>query len=202
MVRRSDGRWQQSVTDIDAFGRRKTKYFYGKTKSELLQKIAAYNAEAAGRKRGVTFQTLADGWWEEAEPALAPNTTKGYKAAMRRAAGHFGTAYAQELRPVDVSRFIKTFCKETNAAEKTARNQLSVISLILSWGVDHGYLDTNVAREVSVPKGLPKRKVEMPSSEDIRRVKENTDLPFGMFAYWAMYTGLRHGELLALHGKM
>ena len=36
MVRRSDGRWQQSVTDIDAFGRRKTKYFYGKTKSELL----------------------------------------------------------------------------------------------------------------------------------------------------------------------
>ena len=198
MVRRSDGRWQQSVTDIDAFGRRKTKYFYGKTKSELLQKIAAYNAETAGRKRGVTFQTLADGWWEEAEPALAPNTTKGYKAAMRRAAGHFGTAYAQELRPVDVSRFIKTFCKETNAAEKTARNQLSVISLILSWGVDHGYLDTNVAREVSVPKGLPKRKVEMPSSEDIRRVKENTDLPFGMFAYWAMYTGLRHGELLAL----
>lgn len=198
MVRRSDGRWQQSVTDTDAFGRRKTKYFYGKTKSELLQKIAAYNAEAAGRKRGVTFQTLADGWWEEAEPALAPNTTKGYKAAMRRAAGHFGTAYAQELRPVDMSRFIKTFCKETNAAEKTARNQLSVISLILSWGVDHGYLDTNVAREVSVPKGLPKRKVEMPSSEDIRRVKENTDLPFGMFAYWAMYTGLRHGELLAL----
>lgn len=79
MVRRSDGRWQQSVTDIDAFGRRKTKYFYGKTKSELLQKIAAYNAEAAGRKRGVTFQTLADGWWEEAEPALAPNTTKGYR---------------------------------------------------------------------------------------------------------------------------
>lgn len=59
MVRRSDGRWQQSVTDIDAFGRRKTKYFYGKTKSELLQKIAAYNAEATGRKRGVTFQTLA-----------------------------------------------------------------------------------------------------------------------------------------------
>ena len=174
MVRRSDGRWQQSVTDIDAFGRRKTKYFYGKTKSELLQKIAAYNAEAAGRKRGVTFQTLADGWWEEAEPALAPNTTKGYKAAMRRAAGHFGTAYAQELRPVDVSRFIKTFCKESNAAEKTARNQLSVISLILSWGVDHGYLDTNVAREVSVPKGLPKRKVEMPSSEDIRRVKESS----------------------------
>ena len=84
MVRRSDGRWQQSVTDIDAFGRRKTKYFYGKTKSELLQKIAAYNAEAAGRKRGVTFQTLADGWWEEAEPALAPNTTKGDRSSRRR----------------------------------------------------------------------------------------------------------------------
>lgn len=49
MVRRSDGRWQQSVTDIDAFGRRKTKYFYGKTKSELLQKIAAYR-----RASGVT----------------------------------------------------------------------------------------------------------------------------------------------------
>lgn len=198
MVRRSDGRWQQSVTDVDASGRRKTKYFYGKTKSELLQKIAAYNAAAAGRKRGVTFQTLADGWWEEAEPVIAPNTTKGYKAAKRRAAEHFGTTYAREIRPVDVSRFIKTFCKETHAAESTAKNQLSVISLILNWGVDRGYLDTNVAREVSVPKGLSKKKIVVPSSEDIQRVKDNTFLPFGMFAYWVMYTGLRHGELLAL----
>lgn len=198
MVRRSDGRWQQSVTETDAHGRRITKYFYGKTKSELLQKIAAYNAESGSRKRGVTFQALADGWWEETEATIAPNTTKGYKAAMRRAAERFGTSYAQEIRPVDVSRFIKTFCKETNAADKTAQNQLSVIRLILGWGVDHGYLDANAAREISVPKGLAKRKIEMPSSEDIRRVKESTDLPFGMFAYWAMYTGLRHGEQLAL----
>lgn len=38
----------------------------------------------------------------------------------------------------------------------------------------------------------------MPSEEDIARVKASVGLPFGLFAYMAMYTGCRRSELLAL----
>ena len=38
----------------------------------------------------------------------------------------------------------------------------------------------------------------MPSDQDIEKIKKSTACSFGMFAYFALYTGLRKGELLAL----
>jgi integrase len=38
----------------------------------------------------------------------------------------------------------------------------------------------------------------MPSDEDLRRVKSSADCTFGLFALFALYTGGRRGELLAL----
>ena len=39
-TKRADGRWQEQVSVIEN-GKKKQKYFYAKTKKELLQKIAA-----------------------------------------------------------------------------------------------------------------------------------------------------------------
>lgn len=194
MTRRKDGLWQQQMTVVEN-GRKKQKFFYGKTKKEVLEKIAAYQ-EAS--EKGDLFETVADEWWEEAEKSLAYNTTKPYKPAIQRAKAHFGDTYIRQIKPADISRFLRDFIRKTNAADKTARTQLMVINLICKYGVENGYIDINPARDVSVPKDLPKQKRLMPSAEDIKRVKESTDCIFGMFAYWLIYTGCRRGELLAL----
>lgn len=194
MTRRKDGLWQQQYT-VTENGKKKQKYFYGKTKKEVLDKIRAYEASAAA---GRTFGEVAEDWWEEAEPQLAYNTTKGYRPALRRAVEEFGEDNIRELKPLDISRYIRRFVKETHAADKTARTQLMVINLICRYAVESGDLEYNPARDITVPKGLEKKPREIASDDDIAKVKASTDCTFGMFAYWIMYTGMRRGELLAL----
>lgn len=194
MTRRKDGLWQQSVTVIVS-GRKVQKYFYGKTKAEVLKKIQAYTDEQA---TGPTFAAVADEWWEQHEPTLAANTLKGYRPALHRAKEHFGDRRIRQITPAGINQFLRDVIKKINAAHKTAATQLMVINLICRYAVENGYIPSNPARDVSLPRGLAKTTRKMPEPEDLQRIKDSTDVPFGMFAFWALYTGCRRGELLAL----
>ena len=190
MTRRKDGLWQEAVT-IQG----KRRYFYGKTKSEVNKKIAAYQEET---EKGALFDVVADEWWEQHEPTLAYNTTKQYKPALGRVKTYFAGKYIRTIKPSDVNIFVRSFVHETHAADKTARTQLMVCNLIFKYAVANGYLENNVARDLTVPKGLKKASRSVPSEADIAKIKQSLDAPFGAFAYWLLYTGLRKGELLAL----
>lgn len=188
MTRRKDGIWQEVVT-ING----KRKYFYGKTKAAVLQKIREFNEV---RERGALFEDVAYEWWEVHEPEIAYNTTKGYKPALKRAAEAFKDVPIKDITPQDIAAQIAVFSH--GRAFKTVRTQLMVYNLIFKHAVENGYVIVNPARDLSVPKNLKKQKRTSPSSEDIKRVKESTHCTFGMFAFWALYTGMRKGELLAL----
>ncbi len=192
MIKRKDGRWQEAVT-LDNGTR---KYFYGKTKAEVLRKIAEFSET---KERGELFGPIADKWWNAHEPTLAYNTTKSYRPALQRAIDAFGNIPIKRIVPHDIALEITRF--SSGKADKTVRTQLLVYNLIFTYAVQQGYIDFNPAREVEVPKKLKKTKRTSPSSADIKRVKESYSHPFGMFAYFALYTGLRKGELLALEWK-
>lgn len=192
MIKRKDGRWQEAVT-LDNGTR---KYFYGKTKAEVLRKIADFSEV---KERGELFGPIADQWWNAHEPTLAYNTTRSYKPAWRRTVEAFGDTPIRNITAHDIALEITRF--SSGKADKTVRTQLLVYNLIFTYAVQQGYIDFNPAREVEVPKKLKKTKRTSPTSEDIKRVKESYKCTFGMFAYFALYTGLRKGELLALDWK-
>ncbi|MBQ7799649.1 MAG: tyrosine-type recombinase/integrase [Oscillospiraceae bacterium] len=191
MTKRKDGLYQE-VLKING----KTKYFYGKTKAEVLRKVRIYEEE---QERGKLFKNVADEWWAFHENTIAHNTTKSYKPAYRRAVELFGEVPIKDILPSQINAVIEKFSQ--NRADKTVRTQLMVYNLIFRYAVQKGYALFNPVRDLTVPKNLPKKKRSSPSSQDIKRVKENTDIPFGMFAFWALYTGLRRGELMALEWK-
>lgn len=194
MTKRKDGLWQESLT-VEERGRQVRKYFYGRTKAEVLRRIAAYRES---REKGRTFAEVADEWWADAEPGLSPNTLRGYRPAKERAIDHFGKDLIRSIKPSDINAFIRTFTKDTQAADKTARTQLMMINLICKYAVSSGDLEVNPARDISVPKGLKKEPRPMPSDDDIKRVKESINCTFGLFAFLILYTGCRRGEALAL----
>lgn len=194
MTKRKDGLWQTEIT-IAIDGRKKRKCFYGKTKAEVYAKIANFRQ---GIETGRTFDEVAVDWWEETRPTLAVNTLRGYRPAVARARAEFAERPIRSLRASDFSSFLRTFVKEMDAADKTARTQLLVLRQICKYAVDNGEIESNPARDVSVPKGLKKETRSMPSDDDIKRVKDHIDAPFGLFAYLVLYTGCRRGEALAL----
>ena len=194
MTKRTDGRWQESVT-VQRAGRPKRVFFYGRTKAEVLRKIAAFEET---QQRGRTFREVKEDWWADAEPSLSVNTLRGYRPAIARAEDYFGDSYIREIKPSDINVFLRRFVKEHSAADKTARTQLMVVNLICKFAVENGDLQSNPARDVSVPKGLKKESRLMPSDDDLKRVKESINCTFGLFALLILYTGCRRGEALAL----
>ena len=194
MTKREDGRWQESLL-FTRNGRPVRKYFYGRTKAEVLRKVAAYKES---KENGRTFGEVAEEWWESTEPLLAVNTLRGYRPAVARAVEHFGHMYINAIRPSDISMFLREFVRQYSAADKTARTQLMIVNLICKYAVSCGDNDSNPARDISVPRGLKKVPRPMPSDDDIQRVKDSVGCTFGLFPYLIMYTGCRRGEALAL----
>ena len=198
MVRRKDGRWQEQMT-VTVNGRTKQKYFYGATKAEINRKISEWKEkEAESRTKGPAFSKVADDWWEQAQNELAASTQRGYIPALNRARAHFGDTPIRSITPTDVNVFLRSVAKKNKMADKTARTQLMVCSMVFRFAVQSGYVPFNPARDLDVPRNLKKERRAIASDDDIKRVKEHYDAPFGAFAYWCLYTGLRRNELLAL----
>lgn len=191
MVKRKDGRWQEKI--ILPSG--KVKYFYGKTKREVINKVRTYQEEAEAGKR---FDAVLDEWWDEHEKTITPNTAQGYRAAVARARLRFGRQDIAAIKPPDVNRFIRDFAREEHVARKTATNQLLICNLVFKYAVAQGYIESNPARDLTVPRGLAHNPRELPPDEAIRAIEANANHPFGLFALWILYTGCRRGELLGL----
>ena len=188
MTKRKDGRWQEVII-ING----KTKYFYGKTKAEVLKKVSAYKTED---EKGKPFAVVADEWWEHHEPTLAYNSVRNYKPAYERAREHFAKVPIKEVLPSQIASFVDGFAK--THAQKTVDTQLIVFRLIFSYAVVNGYTMFNAAKDIEIKASVPKKKRHMPSKEDISKIKTSADCTFGTYPLWAMYTGMRKGELLAL----
>lgn len=187
--KRKDGLIQRQVT-ING----KRVVFYGKTERELNRKIAEYKEE---RKDGRLFKVVAEEWEEKHFPTLAPNTLKGYRPALKRAIDEFGDKHTGHISAKMIDNYIIRFAAR-GMAQKTVRTQLLVINLIMTHAVVEGDLEYNPAAYISIPKGLPKARRELPSDNDIETVKKSLDCTFGLFAFFILYTGCRRGEALAL----
>lgn len=189
MKKRKDGYFRTSKT-ING----KTYYFYGKTDTEAINKRDEY----LERKEKVLFKDAAAEWFEHHSSSLAFNTIRGYIPSYERALDEFGDINITEISPLDLSKYIRQMA-DMNYSDKTVRTQLGVISMIFQYAINYMGIDmTNPARDIKIPKGLPKEKVTLPSDEDIKKVKKSVTEEFGLFAYMLMYTGLRRGEILAL----
>lgn len=187
--KRADGLLQRQVT-ING----KRKVFYGKTERELNRKIAEYREE---KQRGRLFKAVADEWEDKHFPTLEYNTLKGYRPALRRALEEFGEIPISSIAAKDIERYLTKFAKQ-GRAQKTVRTQLLVINMILEHAMLEGDIDHNPASPVRVPRGLPKKTRDIPTEKELEIVKTSLDKPFGLFAYFVLYTGCRRGEALAL----
>lgn len=187
--KRQDGLLQRQVT-ING----KRKVFYGKSEREINRKIAEYREE---KRRGRLFRVVAEEWEEQHFPTLEYNSLKGYRPALRRAVEEFGELPISTIKPKDIERYLLRFASK-GYAQKTVRTQLLVLHLLLTHAVLEGDIEYNPAEPVKVPRGLPKKPRDIPTLEELEAVKHNLDAPFGLLAFFLLYTGCRRGEALAL----
>lgn len=193
MKKRADGRYQKKIRLRDG----SVRFVYGRTLFELEEAEKRLRRSEA---ESLCVPAVADLWWEETEPRLSPNTRPGYARDARRFSTYFSGVPVSDVTPRDVNRYISDLITERRLSRKTANNALVVASRILQWGMNHGYCNGNAAKDVEVDRSLPSRRRTIPADAELRKIMDAWDdePPFGRFAYWLVWSGLRKGELLAL----
>ena len=195
MKKRKDGRYIKTVK-IDGVRR----FFYSSAPTErqaekdIAQQLLTFKEK---EKQGKLFREAAEEWEKEHYTRLAYSTEQRYKPLVRCAVEYFDGSYIKDIQPTDIARFMK-YKISKGYAGKTVSHQMSVLNMIFEHACIAGYIQNNPCQFVHVPGNLPKKKRGIPSVDEIERIKANTDKPFGLLAYFLLYSGLRKGEALAL----
>ncbi|MBR4972655.1 MAG: tyrosine-type recombinase/integrase, partial [Oscillospiraceae bacterium] len=196
MTKREDGRWVETMV-FTVNGRKQRKYFYGATKREVLDKIAIFEA---GKEQGRYWQEVIDEWWEKYQPTLAYNSVRNTAPAYQRARLCFEGKRMKQITPSMVKTALDKLVAKNHMAKKTASTQLGVFRLAFRYAVLCDEITESPAREVMIPEGLEHTRRELPSRHDVQIIA-GTQGKGGMaelYAFMALYTGLRQGELLGL----
>lgn len=193
--KRADGRYQKKIV-IDG----KPKYFYGKTKKELNQKIIAYNVELEKNKGGKPFNTVADDWYSDCMNVVTWNTYNGYRSKKNRASDYFSDTPISSITLTDVNDYIKSL--PTSWAKKTTKDYVSVLSCIFEYALKIGYINQNPVSNVTLPKGQKTSHRRSVTKEERHIIETQWDkVDNGLIPYFFLYSGLRRGELSALTWK-
>ena len=189
MYKTKDGLWRHKIV-ING----KAKTFSAKNKKDLMLKIALYK----DKHEGLRINQLADEWIEDVEKRVVYNTMKGYRSAYQKILQDWEDTPVEDITPQKVLAWLKRY---DHMAQKTITNLLLVLRQIIDYGCIHYGLQYNPCDKVKPPKGTGKKIREFPSEKDIDIVNSNIDLPYGLFLYTILYTGMRRGEICALRWK-
>jgi integrase len=197
MKKRSDGRWQKSITLPNG----KRKVFYStlpnqrQAEADIMRQAMSFKDK---EEKGLLFSKVAELWEEEHCEKLAYSTAAKYKPLIKYANALFSDTLIKDITPNDIKLLISKKIKQGYAA-KTITHQLSILKMIFDYACIEGHIKENPCQHIRVPSGLPKQKRRIPLSEEIQKVILSTDKSFGMIAFFALYTGMRKGEILALN---
>ena len=191
MLKRSDGRWQDQIT---LPGMSKPKYFYGKTQKEVKQKMAAWKQE---QTRGKSFEAAADAWDVWHTDQVSYNGAEAYRAALKRTKEHFSGRMVQDIGPDEIDAYIR-YLAGRGYARRTVQLHLDMINMIYDYAIVNRWAESNPCNAVKLPSGLPKGRRDIPTDEELEKVRAGLEYDFGLFPFMLLYTGLRRGELLAL----
>ena len=198
MKQRADGRWVK----VKRFnGKAISFYSTAKTEKAALKDIEDQMVryiQKASRQR--SFGEIAQDWREEHQAKVTYKTWQGYQAHFTRALEEFGDIPIDEIRTADVQRYVNRLGKQ-GFAYKTVKSGADVVSMICDYGIMMKQLSSNPCDYVKLPANLPREERELPSEEQIEKVKNGIECHFGEFAYLLLYTGLRRGEALALRAE-
>lgn len=196
MKRRADGRYIKKIKLLDG----STKYLYSSASSERAA-MRDFNEQMQRleqeQKERTLFCNVADEWSDRHFEKLENNTLKMYRPGLKEAKEFFNGKYIEDIKPLDVSRYLE-YLEKKGFAAKTVKGRMLVLNLILKYAILLEYINSNPCQYITVPKGLPKKKRLPATPDDVQKIKENTDKEFGVLAYFILFTGCRRGEALAI----
>jgi integrase len=198
--RKSDGRWVGSLSLPD--GTRKV--FYGKKQSEVIAKL---DEAANDLRRGMlavgsntTLQEFLENWLENVhKPTIRLSTYLNYRKLLKNyLVPGLGKVKIHKLTPQQVQAFYSQKISE-GLAPKTVNNIHGILHKALDNAVKWNILPRNVCDAVTPPRIPRKEKNVLTKQQAHTLLEEVRTHRLEALLTLAIKTGMREGELLALH---
>lgn len=194
-TKRADGRLCKKIT-IDG----KIKYVYGKTPTELKNKIDELQKKYYTNTLNISDKTMekwAYEWLETYKKSNEKKTQKFYKDIINlHIVPEIGYLKLKNIKQIDIINLLNTM--EEKGITKTRNYTLQTINQILNKAVENDLINKNVAIGIKIPSHKAKEKQTIPDNI-IKKIcdlaEESEDAFMIMFL---IYTGLRRGELVPL----
>lgn len=151
------------------------------------------------RSAGNGFAALADDWLAEKEASTKarPGSIAVYRTRVKHAKNFLGDIPLPELRQHHVNRMVDSFTKTIGAP--TATNIAVTVGAIIKWAAVTRSIDPPpVTFRGVVDHTSNRRGKQSHTVEELRRVISLMRDPYQSAAEFALLTGLRRGEILAL----
>lgn len=174
----------------------KRKWFSGKTRKDVMQKIALYRIE---EKQSITFGSVAEKWQEDNWERLRFGSYRTYAPCLERAIQKFGKTDIDKLKPIEIQTWLRDLGR--TYAFKTVANHKSIVSQVCDYAIVNLGIDMyNPCDKVKMPAGL-KKGTRNALSADERHAILATTKDENQLAFLILFTGCRLGEALALQMK-
>ena len=174
----------------------KRKWFSGKTRKDVMQKIALYRIE---EKQSITFGSVAEKWQEDNWDRLRFGSYRTYAPCLERAVQKFGKTDIDKLKPIEIQTWLRDLGR--TYAFKTVANHKSIVSQVCDYAIVNLGLDMyNPCDKVKMPAGLKKGTRNALSANE-RHAILSTTKDENQLAFLILFTGCRLGEALALQMK-
>lgn len=192
---RSDGRYQGYYKDADG----KRRAVCDRDPEALFRKLQERQEAAdAGETPPVpTFREVAEKWEREHREEIEERTWKNYLPHYKDILDRFGALPFPDVEPGDISADLQR-AKRQGYGATVVRSRRSIWRMIYDYAVVAGVVKYNPVSSIKLPKGLHKGKRVGPTSEEMATICSHIDVPFGLFPFLLLCTGLRKSEALAL----
>lgn len=202
---RADGRYEVRVTTSHDFmtGKPKRISKYANTKEEAVMLLNQMSYINDTTPNNFTRITLGD-WLELCLEVYMKNTLKqstylSYESYIRV---HFkpalGNIPLQELTPRTLQIYYNYKAEHEGLAPKTIANLNLFLHRALDFAVAEGYINSNPASSVNLPRGDRPQIIILNRDEQMRLIQVSYQHRYGVFIRLVLFTGLRLGELLGL----
>lgn len=189
---RSDGRYQGYWYD----DKNKRHSICDKDPQRLYEKIQT-KTYAPAAPRVITFKEVAEDWQREHREEIGTRTWKNYKPHYEDILSKHGKLPITDVSALDVSQDLLAL-KAKGCSATIVKTRRSLYRMIFDHSIVRGFTNFNPVSAVKLPKGLPKGSRRAPTDEEIKTILKNINVPFGLFPYLLICTGLRKSEALAL----
>jgi integrase len=205
IFQRADGRWCAQLDLGWQAGKRKRKYIYGNSASEVQEQLLKARADnAAGFPVVVKRQTVDQfllGWLEAVKPSIRPRTYQSYEILVRlHILPELGRVRLDKLSPQHVQVLLAHKSASGRSAQ-TVRHVRAILRIALNQAIKWGLVPRNVA-SMSVAPRLERKSFRTLSPEEARQLL-GTAKGHRLEAVYtvALSLGLRMGEILGLRWR-